>query len=93
MRLRWTPLAADDLEDIYEYLLERHPRFRQSTVRLLYDAVGSLRKFPNRGRAGEAPGSRELILPHLPYIIVYRVTPEIVEVIRIFHAAQDRSSQ
>ena len=93
MRLLWTPIAADDLESIYEYLSERHPTFTQSTVRLLYDTVRSLRKFPERGRLGDAPGTRELILPRLPYIIVYRVTAEIVEVIRILHSAQDRRSQ
>ena len=93
MRLRWTSIAANDLEDIYDYLSERHPSFTKSTIQLLCDAVRSLRRFPDRGRPGEAPGTRELILSPLPYIIVYRVTPEIVEVIRIFHGAQDRSAQ
>ena len=83
-------MAADDLESIRDYVSERHPRFAQSTVRLLYETVRSLRKFPGRGRGGEIPGTRELILSRLPYIIVYRVTPEIVEVVRIFHGAQDR---
>ena len=90
MRLRWTPLAASDLEEIHEYLSEHHPSFAQSTVRLLYDAVRSLRRFPERGRLGEAIGTRELILARLPYIIVYRTTHEIVEVVRIYHCAQDR---
>jgi len=92
MRLRWTPVAADDLEAIFEYVSKEHPTLAQSTVRLLYETVRSLRGFPQRGRRGE-DGTRELVLPRLPYIIVYRVMPEVVEVIRIFHGAQDRSSQ
>jgi toxin ParE1/3/4 len=92
MRLRWTPLAADDLESIYNYVSENHPTFAHSTAQLLYDTVRSLRRSPERGRLGVEPGMRELKLPRLPYIIVYRVTSEIVEVIRIFHTAQDRRS-
>jgi toxin ParE1/3/4 len=90
MRLRWTPIAADDLESIFNYLSQNSPQFTQQTMRLLYDTARSLRRFPNRGRLGKAPDTRELILPHLPYIIVYRVTPEIVEVVRIYHGAQER---
>jgi plasmid stabilization system protein ParE len=34
-------------------------------------------------------GWRELVFPPLPYIVVYRVTEEAVEITRIFHGAQD----
>ena len=90
MRLRWTPSAANDLESIYTYLSEHLPGLTQSTVRLVYDATRSLRHFPKRGRPGEEPGTLELVLPRLPYIIVYRITSDVIEIIRIFHGAQDR---
>jgi plasmid stabilization system protein ParE len=35
------------------------------------------------------PGRRELIFPGLPYVVVYRVTEQAVEISRIFHGAQD----
>ena len=35
------------------------------------------------------PGWRELILPRLPYIVVYLETEYAVEITRIFHGAQD----
>jgi toxin ParE1/3/4 len=34
-------------------------------------------------------GRRELVLPPLPYIVVYRVTADVVEILRVFHGAQD----
>jgi toxin ParE1/3/4 len=34
-------------------------------------------------------GTRELVVPKLPFIAVYRVKEELVEVIAVFHAAQD----
>jgi toxin ParE1/3/4 len=34
-------------------------------------------------------GRRELVFSPLPYIVVYRVTGQVVEISRIFHGAQD----
>ncbi len=90
MRLRWTPEAAENLESIYTYLREHLPSFALSTVRVIYETARSLRTFPERGRPGAKPATRELILQRLPYIIVYRVTGEIVEILHIYHSAQDR---
>jgi plasmid stabilization system protein ParE len=35
------------------------------------------------------PGWRELVFSPLPYIVVYLVTEEAIEITRIFHGAQD----
>jgi len=45
---------------------------------------------PQRGRAGLKPGTRELVLMPLPYIIVYGIEGESIHIYRILHAAQDR---
>lgn len=90
MKLRWTPEAAENLESIYSYLCEHHPSFAESTVRILYEAVRALRIFPERGRLGEINGTREFVLPRLPYIVVYRITEQTIEVLHIYHGAQDR---
>jgi plasmid stabilization system protein ParE len=39
------------------------------------------------GRPGEVKGARELVAP--PYVVVYRATEEIVEILHIWHGAQD----
>lgn len=91
MRIRWTRAAADDLTKISEYLKARFPHHRQPTMRRLYDATLSLKESPHRGRPGREAGTRELLTHPLPYIVVYRVRNETVEVLRIDHAAQDRS--
>jgi len=92
MRVRWTPAAASDFEQISDYLKQHHPRYRHSTVRKLFSAIESLRKSPSRGRAGREEGTRELLLQPLPYIILYRVTEQTIEVLRVYHIAQDRFS-
>jgi plasmid stabilization system protein ParE len=90
MRLRWTPAAVENLESIYAYLCEYHSSFAQSTVRTLYDSVRSLRHFPERGRVGSVPETREFVLSRLPYTVVYRIAEQTIEVLHIYHDAQDR---
>jgi addiction module RelE/StbE family toxin len=88
MRLRWTPVAAADLENISDYLKNRHPHYRQPTMRKLYAAIHSLKESPHRGRLGRESGTRELLFPPLPYIAVYRVKEQIIEILRIHHATR-----
>ena len=90
MRISWTPAAAADLEHISNYLKERHSHYRQPTMRKLYEPIRSLKELPQRGRLGREDGTRELLFPPMPYIAVYRVKEQTIEVLRIYHAAQDR---
>ena len=59
-------------------------------MRKLYEAIRSLKQSPHRGRVGREEGTRELLFPPLPYVAVYRVTEQSIEVLRVYHAAQDR---
>jgi len=34
-------------------------------------------------------GTRELVFPGLPYIVVYRIQDQDLEILRIYHGAQD----
>ena len=90
MRIRWTPTAADDLEHIRDYLTEHYPHLVRSTILELYEAIRSLKTFPQRGRPGREPGTHELVFSRLPYIAVYRIKEQTVEVLHIHHAAQNR---
>jgi toxin ParE1/3/4 len=90
MRIRWTPAAAADLQNISDYLKEHHPHYRQSTMRKLYDTIRALKQWPGRGRLGGEQGTREILFHPLPYVAVYRVTEATIEVLRIYHGAQDR---
>jgi toxin ParE1/3/4 len=90
MRVRWTPAAAENLEHIKDYLTEHHPQLAQSTVLELYEAIRSLKTSSKRGRAGRESGTRELVLPRLPYIVAYRIKGQAIEVLHIYHGAQNR---
>jgi toxin ParE1/3/4 len=73
MRIRWTPTAAADLQNIYDYLREHEPHLAGPTVIEIRKSVRSLKKFPQRGRKGREEGTRELLHRRLPHIIAYRM--------------------
>lgn len=79
-RIRWSPAAAADLQNIRDYLEAHHPSFMEATVRRLYNAAGSLKRMADRGRPGQKEGTRELVMAPLPYIIVYGVERDIVHI-------------
>jgi plasmid stabilization system protein ParE len=88
-QLRWSLASADDLEQIASYLRLHHPEFSQATQERLYTAAKTLKSFPSKGRMGRKLGTRELVLHPLPYILVYSVDAEAVNILRFVHAARE----
>lgn len=64
-------------------------RWRRSGSPKSYERCGTLTQFPDRGRSGRINGTRELVFAPLPYIAVYRVRSDVVEIVRVHHSAQD----
>jgi toxin ParE1/3/4 len=88
MQLRWTEEAAADLDAIADYLFEQTPAHARRIVLEIYNASEILTSFPLRGRLGRKPGTRELVLPSLPYILIYAVSDNLIHIVRILHGAQ-----
>ena len=88
MNIRWSPAATDNLSRIFEYLRPENPSAAQRVVKTIYESAGSLDSFPYRGRMGRVEGTRELVLPSLPFVIVYRVLEDTVEIAAVIHGAQ-----
>jgi toxin ParE1/3/4 len=45
-------------------------------------------EFPELGRSGRKAGTRELIFSGLPYLAIYRLRSDAIEIVRILHDAQ-----
>lgn len=88
MQIRWSPAAAQDLCGIFEYIRQENPTAAQRIAKTIYEGAGSLESFPYLGRAGRIEGTRELPLPSLPFVVVYRVLEHFVEIARVIHGAQ-----
>jgi toxin ParE1/3/4 len=51
-------------------------------------SVSTLAELHERGRPGRKVGTRELIFTGLPYLAIYRVRGDTLEILRILHGAQ-----
>jgi toxin ParE1/3/4 len=88
-QVRWTAPAAQDLREIVRFIRKDKPDAALSVAKTIFDLANSLNTSPFRGRSGRLSGTRELIVPNLPYIIVYQVTDTASQILRIFHAARN----
>jgi plasmid stabilization system protein ParE len=77
------------LRVIHAYIASDNPQAAKYVVQGIREAVNRLSQFPDSGRPGKVAGTRELVLPQWPYIVVYRVISDEVHILRAFHAATD----
>jgi toxin ParE1/3/4 len=89
VRIRWTPTAARHVAAIGEYIAAENPHAAAEIVRAIRRAAERLARYPTIGRSGRVAGTRELVVATTPYIVVYRVGLDTVDVLAIIHAARD----
>ena len=87
MKIIWTPEAEQDRADVREYIAADNPRAAVRMDQLFSDVAAKLANFPMLGRAGQIPGTRELI-PHESYRVVYQIEGETVWVLALVHTAR-----
>lgn len=88
MQIRWSTAAAQDFFRIIEFIRRDSIPAAQRVAAKIYENVSSLSAFPFRGRPGRVDGTRELSMPSLPFLVVYRVTQDAVEIAGVIHGAQ-----
>jgi toxin ParE1/3/4 len=89
MRIEWTKLANADLKHIHAYIRQDSPKAAIAVLASIRRALrGQLATSPLSGRIGRVDGTRELVVPRLPYIVAYRVTGTGVQILRVLHGAQ-----
>ena len=88
MNIEWTKPAVADLVALRAYIAEHHPRAAEDIALKILDGVERLATFPASGRPGLKPYTRVLVVPATPYIVVYRVQDECVEILRVIHGAR-----
>jgi toxin ParE1/3/4 len=88
MRVRWLTSALKSLQFSLRRIDAESPARARDLARRIKLSVARLEQFPQSGRIGTKPGTREVVNPRLPYIVVYRVTDCEVQVLRVFHSKQ-----
>jgi plasmid stabilization system protein ParE len=89
LRIVFTDPAIADLQAIRDHIGVENPAAANRIAVQIVAACDRLEHLPERGRPGLVAGTRELVAIW-PYVIVYRITPQAVEILRVWHGAQDR---
>ena len=89
MNVVWTDEAKAHLEGIYQYISRDAPFYATQMVDKLTRRVDQLIDHPRSGRIVakyDDISLRELIV--YPYRLVYRLKPDRIDIIAVFHGAQ-----
>lgn len=87
-RLEYSERYFRRLDDIRERITEDNPAAASRIIERIRTAVERLAEFPAIGRPGRVTDTRELIISGTPYIVPYRVSGEIAQIITVLHSAQ-----
>ena len=85
----WLDEALEDLKIIGAFIR------KDSTTKAAYEvlsrikaAADSLSYYPEIGRPGRIPGTRELVVNELPYILPYQVTGKNIRILAVMHTSR-----
>jgi toxin ParE1/3/4 len=89
MALRFSPASENDLQEIHEFIAADKPLAANEFVNRLERACERLMQYPLLGQScdGVRPGLR--MLTEGNYVIVYRMSGEHIEVVRVLHGSRD----
>jgi toxin ParE1/3/4 len=88
--VKWTPQAAEDLENIAEYISRDSQFYASSFVSQIYNSASSLNEFAERGRTVpelDDASIKEVFVKE--YRIIYKVDKSIVTILTIIHGRRD----
>lgn len=88
MHLQWTQRARRQFLAIIDSLLEANPSTAERVYDAITDSLSRLVTFPEMGRRGRVPDTRELVIFSQPYIVAYRTRGQTIHILAVLHGAQ-----
>ncbi len=88
MQIIWLSSAQNDLRLIRDYIFTENPQAAKKVALRLLDKTALLADMPEMGRSGRVNGTKELVFQDIPFIVVYQLATERIEVLRILHTSQ-----
>jgi addiction module RelE/StbE family toxin len=88
MKVRWTKRAIRNLISAHAYISEDSPDAAAQVAAKILKTFSRLEQFPQSGRPGRTEGTRELVVPGLPYIIPYRVVHDGILILSVVHSSR-----
>ena len=87
LTLIWRERARRDVKAAIEYIAEHNAAAAERMQSAIEAFAEELPDHPYMCRSGRIPGTREAVV-HPNYILIYRVTMDAVEILRLVHSRQ-----
>ena len=87
MRVKWTRTALLNLDSAIEYITADRPMAAKKIGQKIWDSAKMLAEHPGLGRPGRVPGTRELIISGLPFIVPYIEKNGTIYILRVMHTS------
>ncbi|MDR3423965.1 MAG: type II toxin-antitoxin system RelE/ParE family toxin [Alphaproteobacteria bacterium] len=84
-----SPLADDDLDEIWLHIAQDNEPAADGMIRKIFETISLITEQPLMGRARDELRPRIRSLAVSPYIIFYRPEPDMIEIVRVLHHARD----
>jgi toxin ParE1/3/4 len=88
MRVRFTPRARRDLEEIREYLETRSPPGARNVLQALAGAVRIVSEQPYASVRTDDPDVRVKLVLRYRYKIFYRIRDDMIEILHVRHTSR-----
>jgi len=88
MKVIWSAASVRHLEEIFDYAAPKSPSGANTIRRRILKTALSVEQMPYSGRTGRVEGTREAVVPRSPYILVYQISTQAVEIVGVWHAAR-----
>jgi addiction module RelE/StbE family toxin len=89
MRVRYSPRAAEDLENIRRYIGKNSQTSAWVVASFIRQSIARLVQWPRSARMTDAPGVRRLVVTNYPYVVYYDAADDEVIVLTVLHSAQE----
>ncbi|MBW2368324.1 MAG: type II toxin-antitoxin system RelE/ParE family toxin [Deltaproteobacteria bacterium] len=87
MRVRWSRKALLNLDTAVEYIAADKPVAAAGVAQRIWDVSQLLADQPGLGRPGRVAGTRELVVPGLPFVLPYVEDGNSVVILRVMHTS------
>ena len=87
MIIRWLPQAHRNRLEQLDYIAQANPLAAIGQDEEIERQVNMLLEHPKMGRPGRVASTSELVVSSTPFVVIYRLRAQHIEVIRVLHSS------
>lgn len=88
MKLVWSPLAQESMAAALDDIAQDNPQAALGQWDQIERQADMLLDHPEMGRKGRVADTRELVISRTPFLLVYRLTGKVIEIVTFLHGSQ-----